>query len=302
MSKDYYQTLGVQKEANESDIKKAFYKLAQKYHPDKKPDGNEAKFKEINEAYQVLSNKDKRAQYDRYGSAGPNMGSGSGGGFGGFGGGFGGFQGGAQGFDFNGIDLEDILSQFGMGGGFGGFGRQRRGKDVQMHLELTFKESILGVEKEIEIPDLSGGRDDGKNKKVKITVPPGVESGQRMKLSGYGYPLQGAESGDLYLVIAVAPHKTLHREGKHLVSELEIKLTDALLGATYEVEGIEGKLSVKIPAGINAGQLVRVRGKGVPGGGMFGTGDLVLQIKIDMSKKLSRKAKEAVEVLQGEGL
>lgn len=292
MSKDYYKLLGVEKTASESEIKKAFYKLAQKYHPDK-PEGDEAKFKEINEAYQVLSNKDKRAQYDRFGSAGPNMG----------GAGFGGFQG-AQGFDFSGIDLEDILSQFGFGGaGFGGFGGRRKGQSVQVTLQLDFKEAVLGVEKEIEVPDLSDGTGN-KTKKVKVTIPAGVESGQQVKLTGYGHPLGGGEPGDLYLQIHVKPHKTLRREGAHLVTDLEIKLTDAILGTKYEIEDLEGRVGVKIPAGTQSGTVLRMRGKGVPTQSLFGSGvgDLLIVVKVKIPKKLSKKAKKAIEELRGEGI
>lgn len=303
MSKDYYQSLGVQKDASESDIKKAFYKLAQKHHPDK-PGGDEGKFKEINEAYQVLSNKEKRAQYDRFGSAGPNMGGGAGGaGYGGFGG-FGGFQGGAQGFDFNGIDLEDILSQFGMGG-FGGFGggRARKGKDAQMHLELSFKEAALGVEKEIEVPDLSSGKSNA-TKKVKVQIPPGVEEGQRVRLEGYGYPLEGAPAGNLYLSILIKKHPTLEREGVNLIARVTVKLSQAVLGDTITVDTLDGTTDIKIPAGMQPGQILRVRAKGIPTVGMFGStsGDLLIVPTITIPKKLSKKAKEAMEVLKEEGV
>lgn len=297
MSKDYYKILGVEKSASASEIKKAFYKLAQKHHPDK-PDGDEIKFKEANEAYQVLSDEKKRKQYDQFGSADGNP-------FGGAGGGFGGFQGNAQHFDFGNIDLEDILSQFGMGG-FGGFGgrRQSRGSDVQMNIELSFKEAVQGVSKEIEIPDFSKDTRGSKTKSLNVTIPAGVESGQRIRLSGYGHPAPDDEgqAGHLYLIVSVKPHKTLRREGHHLVHDMALKLTEAILGGKREIETLDGKVRITIPPGTKTGDLLRVRGKGVPSGGYAGTGDLIVVIRVDIPKKLSKKAKEAIKILEEEGI
>lgn len=290
MSQDFYKTLGVEKNATQSEIKKAFRKLAQQHHPDK--GGDEAKFKEINEAYQTLSDEKKRAQYDQFGSAGPGAGFG----------GFGGFNQGNVHVDFDGIDLEDILSQFGMGGfGFGGR-RQRKGANIQLHVQLTFKEAILGTEKEVTLPTF--GKDGKQNgtQKYKLDIPAGIESGQKMKLRGYGKPFEGGEAGDAILQFVVEQHKTLRREGQHLITELEVKLTDAILGAKYEVETLEGKVGLTIPAGIQHGQLLRMKGKGVPAGGFVGTGDLVIVPKIVIPKKLSKKAKKAIKELQNEGV
>ena len=289
MSKDYYKTLSVDKGASASDIKKAFHKLAMKYHPDK-PEGDEAKFKEINEAYQVLSDDKKRAQYDQFGSAGPQ-------GFGGGGfGGFGGFNGQNMHFDFGGanIDLDDIFSMF--GGGFGGQ-RVRRGRDFQMDVELSFKEAVQGVKKEITIP-ASG---DQKERKVSVDIPAGIDNGQRVKLSGYGESIPDGQPGNLYLMVRVQPHKILRREGNHLVAEIEVKLTDAILGAKYEIEGVDGPINIKIPAGLKSGEVLRVRGKGIPGG-MFSGGDLLIQTHIKIPKKLSKDGKKAIEMLREEGL
>lgn len=296
MSKDYYKTLDVKKDASASEIKKAFYKLAQKYHPDK-AEGDEAKFKEINEAYQVLSDEKKRKQYDQFGTAEGNP-------FGG-GSGFGGFQGGNTHFDFGNIDLEDILEQFGMGG-FGGFGGRRgpqRGSDVQMNIELSFKEAIQGVSKEIEIPDFAKDTRGSKTKSLNVTIPAGVESGQRIRLSGYGHPSpeEGGQSGNLYLVVSVQPHKTLHREGHHLVHEMTLKLTEAIQGGKREIETLDGKVRITIPAGTKTGDILRVKGKGVPTGGFHGSGDLLVIVHVDIPKKLSKKAREALKVLEEEG-
>ncbi len=296
MSKDYYKILEVEKTASESEIKKAFHKMAHKYHPDKEG-GDEAKFKEANEAYQVLSNKQKRAQYDQFGSAGPGAGAGFGGGqgFGGFD--FSGFQqaNGAQ-FDFG--DLGDIFETF-MGGGFQ---RQRKGRDIQLSVQLTFKESLFGVRKKISIPDLRDGKDSGKNKDFEVDIPAGIEHGQTLRLAGYGEEITDGRPGMLYLNILVEKHPLFHREGKHVVMDLDIKLTDAILGAKYEVESpVDGTMKVKIPEGIKSGEVLRVKGKGVQGG-TFQRGDLFIRTKILIPKKLSREAKKAIETLRTEGL
>ena len=292
MSKDYYQTLGVSKTATKDEIKKAFRKLAHQYHPDKEG-GDEAKFKEANEAYQVLSDDQKRAQYDRFGSAGPNMGGGGFGGQQGFGGfDFSGFQNG-QGMEF---DLNDIFEGF-FGGGFGGQ-RIRKGRNIQLGLSLTFKESIFGTKKKIKIPSESAMA--GK-KEVEIDIPGGIEHGQKMKLSGYGENVSGGQAGDLYLIISVPEHPVYRKEGYHLVRTLEVKLTDAILGAKYEIETLDGNVAVKIPKGINTGTLLRVKGEGVRVNA-FQKGDILLQVKVLIPDSLSKEQKKLVEELQEKGL
>lgn len=292
MSNDYYKTLGIEKGASQAEVKKAFYKLAQKYHPDK-PGGDEAKFKEANEAYQILSDEKKRAQYDQFGSSAFSGGGGRG---------QGGFDfsqfGGQNGFNFNfgggNVDLEDILSQT-FGFGFGGQ-RTPRGRDFQLDQELTFKEAILGVEKEIAVPTYVDGKDQGP-RKVKVSIPAGVETGQRLKLAGYGEKLSDGNTGDLYVQFRVAKHPSLHREGMHLVTNLEVKLTDAILGAKYPLETLDGKTSIKVPAGLKTGEILRLRGQGVGG-----RGDLLIKTSIKIPKKLSKTAKKAIEILQREGI
>ncbi len=288
MSKDYYNILGVEKSASDSEIKKAFHRLAHKYHPDKK-DGDEAKFKEANEAYQTLSNKEKRAQYDRFGSAGPGagFGGGAGGGFGGFD--FSGFQqqGGAS---FDGFDLNDIFSAF----AGGGFQRTPRGRDYHMSVRLTFRESIEGVKKDISVQDPKTG----KTREVTITVPPGVERGQQLRLQGYGEKIDNGRDGDLYIQLDVQPHRIFRKEGMHLVMDMDIKLTEAILGANKEIELLDEKnTTIKIPKGLRPGQMLRVRGKGVAG-----RGDLLIVTKIQIPDKLSKSQKKLVEQLAEEGL
>ncbi len=355
MSKDYYNILGVQKEASKDDIKKAFRKLAHQYHPDKQG-GNEAKFKEINEAYQILSDERKRAEYDTYGStfnggAGPS-------GFEGFD--FSGFQQGFQGgADF---DLGDIFGDF-FGGG-GTRGKVKRGRDISIDLEIPFAESVFGTERKILISKTlvcdechgGGGAPGTKMQKcvtcngqgkiheakrtmfgtfstvrecnscrgkgemptdkclkchgagavkgqeeIKIGVPSGISNGEVIRLTGKGEAMPGGVSGDLYARIHCLPHEFLKREGFNLVMTLDIKLTDALLGAEYAVETLDGKISVRIPEGVTHDEILRVRGKGVP---MEKTkrGDLLIKLNIKLPKKLSRKAQKLVTELKGEGI
>ncbi len=293
MSKNYYEILGIQKDASKDEIKKAFRKQAHKYHPDKK-DGDEAKFKEANEAYQTLSDDQKRAQYDRFGSAGPQFGGGQGGfgggqGFGGFD--FSGFQQGQGGVEF---DLGDIFGEmFG-----GGFGRQRRGQNIILTLKLTFKESIQGTKKKIKLPSQSSQAD---KDTIEIEIPAGIDHGQKMKLQGYGAPIEGGQPGDLYLQFSVEQHPHLRKEGSHLFTDLRIKLSEALLGGKHSVPTVDGTTKIKIPEGIQHGTVLRVRGEGVRGG-MFNTGDLLVQVLIDMPDKLSKDQKKLIEELQNMGI
>ncbi|MFA6324667.1 MAG: DnaJ domain-containing protein [Candidatus Paceibacterota bacterium] len=213
MSKDYYNILGINKGASKDEIKKAFYKLAHKYHPDKK-DGNEAKFKEVNEAYQILSDDTKRSKYDQYGSGFENMG---GGGYGAHQGGFGGFsQGGFSGFGGEGVEfdfgnLNDIFSDF-FTGGRGGFTRTPRGRDMQTEIEISLVDSILGSEKKV----ILGGR-----KEVTIKIPAGIRDGQTLKMTGYGEVIKNGKAGDLYIKINVRVPSKISKKAKELLEELK---------------------------------------------------------------------------------
>jgi molecular chaperone DnaJ len=299
MSKDYYKILGVEKNASQDEIKKAFRKLAHEHHPDKKG-GDEAKFKEANEAYQTLSNQQKRKQYDQFGSAGPGGFNGGQGGFGGFD--FSGFQQGQNGFqfDFGGgqnIDLDDILGSF-----FGGGQRQRRGRDVRLNVRLSFKESVFGVEKKISVPDLRDGQDNNKNKDITVNIPAGVENGQTLRVPGYGEQITDGQAGNVLVTILVEPHAVYKREGGNLIMDLDVKLTDAVLGAKYDVELLDGsRMTIKIPEGLASGQILRVNGKGIELGA-FHKGNLYIKTHIMVPKKLSKAAKKAFEELQKEGL
>lgn len=214
MSKDYYETLGINKGASKDEIKKAFYKLAHKYHPDKKG-GDEAKFKQVNEAYQVLSDDAKRAKYDQFGAGFENMGAGyGGGGHGGFGGfdfsGAHGFGGGNVDFDFG--NLNDIFSDF-FGGG-GGFRTTRtpRGRDMQTDIVISLIDSILGVEKKMIL---------GGHKEITIKIPAGIHDGQTLKMTGYGEEIKNGKTGDLFIKINVKfPHK-ISKKARELLEELK---------------------------------------------------------------------------------
>lgn len=287
--KDYYKILGVNKTASEDEIKKAFRKLAHTYHPDKSG-GDEAKFKEVSEAYSVLSDKKKRQQYDAYGSAGAGMGGGFQGGAGfnpsDFGFDFSGF--GAQGFDQG--DLSDILSSI-----FGGR-RMRRGRDVAVDIELSFQESVFGVERKVVVNSKLV-----KQKEVSISVPAGIDDGQMIRLTGFGETLEGGMPGDLYVKVHVRKHPHLRKEGYNLGMDLSIKLTEALLGSERVLVTLDGEMTLKVPAGTKHGTILRVKGKGVPMS-KDKRGDLYVRVQVEIPEKLSKEAKKLVEELKKEGL
>ena len=291
--KNYYKILGLNKDASEEEVKKAFRKLAHAHHPDK-AGGDEAKFKEANEAYAVLSDKKKRAQYDAYGSSGPGAGGFQGGagfdpsGFG-FSADFGGFSGfGTTGFD-NG-DLSDILSSI-----FGGR-RVRRGRDIAVDIELSFQESVFGTERKVVINSKLV-----KQKEVSIAVPPGIDDGQMIRLSGMGETLEGGVPGDLYVKVHVRKHPYFRKEGYNLVMDLEVKLTEALLGAERMIVTLDGEMTLKVPAGTKHGVILRVKGRGVPLGGNK-RGDIYIRVSVQIPEKLSKVAKNLIEELKKEGL
>jgi len=355
MGKDYYHILGVDKKASKEEIKKAFRKLAHKHHPDK-GGGDEAKFKEANEAYTVLSDEKKRAEYDAYGrvfSGGRNAGPGSG--FGGFSAED--FQGFAQGVEF---DFGDIFG--GLGDIFGG-GRNKRGRDISIDLELEFKESVFGTERKVlltkpsvcEKCDGDGGEPSSEKKtcetcagqgkvhetrksfmgtfatiatcsschgkgtvpekkcvkckgegivreqsEIEVKIPAGIDNGEMIRLSGMGEALSHGQSGDLYIKVHVKKHEVFRKEGANLVMDLPVKLSDALLGSKYTIETLEGPLEVSIPELVSPEQMLRVKNKGVPAN--RGRGDLLIQLKVRLPEKLSRKAKKLIDELRDEGI
>ncbi|MES2952971.1 MAG: molecular chaperone DnaJ [Patescibacteria group bacterium] len=362
---NYYEILGIERGATKDEIKKAFRKLAHQYHPDKKG-GDEAKFKKVNEAYQILSDEKKRAQYDQFGQAGAN------GGPGGFD--YSGFAGG-QGFDFS-----EMFRQAGFGGGDGqsadfsdifegifggGRGRApRRGRDIAIDVQITFRESVFGVTRTMllnkvgacnicsgkgakpgskmvtckscdgkgtiresrrslmgtftterecdqcagkgQLPDEPCATCAGKGivkqaEEIAVHIPAGIGDGEMIRMGGRGEAIPHGTPGDLYVKIHVERHPLFTRDGANLLMDLEIKFTDALLGAEYKIETLEAPLTLKVPAGISHGELLRVKGKGVPLDGSR-RGDLLVRVILKTPSKLSKKAAKLVEELKEEGI
>ncbi len=298
---DYYTVLGVDKSATDGEIKKAYRKLAMKYHPDKNKDDKtaEAKFKEVSEAYAVLSDKEKRTQYDEFGANG--------------------FQ---QRFSqediFRGFDFSDILKEFGFGGGgfggkrgggrfsfggspFGGHGgRQPRtkGADVVYELPLSLQEIAAGTQKTLSLQH--GDRIE----KVNVTIPKGMMAGKKLRLPGKGNKdPYGGTSGDLYVQVKVLPDRTFRAEGHDLYVTRDIKLSDALRGSTLAIPTLDGKeLNIKVPPGTNHKTKMRLAGHGLPRMKGDGKGDLFVQLVVQMPKTLSEEQKDLIEKLAATGL
>lgn len=283
--KDPYQTLGVSKNATDQEIKSAYRKLALEYHPDRnKSPGASEKFKEVTQAYEILSNKEKRQQYDQFGSAAFEQGGmGAGGPFGGMGG-FQGFPGGFrwsystggenQGFEE--FDLNDAFSIFEsfFGGGFGGTRRKR--KEIYA-VSITLQEAFSGTQKDFVIK--------GKHHSVKI--PPGVDTGNRIRFE------------DFDLEIQVKKDKRFEREGAHLVTDLKISYPDAVLGGEAEVEGISGPVKFRFQPGTESGRIIRLREQGMPVLNRANVrGDLYVRLKIDVPSKVSADQKRILEELR----
>lgn len=282
--RDYYEILGVSKNASDDEIKKAYRKLAVKYHPDKNPGDKSAeeKFKEISEANEVLSDKQKRTRYDQFGHAG--VGGAAGDPFSGAGGPFGGnynFNGQSFNFDFGG-GLDDIL------GSFFGFGTRRpaRGADYRTSLSITFEEAVFGTTKTITPNGYS----------IKLKIPQGIEDGMSIRLAGRGGEApSGGVKGDLYVQIHVKPHKHLTREGAIILSEETISMIDAALGTELKVETIDGEITMKIPAGTQSGTPFKLSGHGVPFRSDGDRGPHIVTIIVETPKNLSKKQKELLE-------
>lgn len=288
--RDYYEVLGVPKTASDAEVKSAYRKLARQHHPDiDKSPGAAERFKEISEAYQVLSNAEKRKAYDQFGHAPFEPG----GGFGAAGAGnpFGGFRsytysgGGPQvDFDFGGFaDPFDLFEQiFGMGG-FGGAGNPfgqsyRRNPTYQM--EISFDEAVTGVTKDVEIVDTQG-----KRKRMSIKVPAGVDNGTRMRFEGVD------------IVFRVGRHPEFLREGADIFSEITLVIPQIVLGNVVEVSTVHGKVNLKIPAGTEPGSLIRIKGKGMPKLRGTGNGDHYVRVKLQVPQKLFKEEKELYEKL-----
>jgi len=356
--RDYYEVLGVDKSSDSSAVKKAYRKIAMKYHPDKNPGNKEAedKFKEAAEAYEVLSDGDKKARYDRFGHAGVS--------------GNGGFSGGGR-------TVEDIFSQFGdifgdggspfesfFGGGGGGSRRTRgqKGSNLRIKVALSLQEVESGVTKKIKVKkqvtcktcDGSGAKDssskktcgtcsgsgyvrqvrstflghmqtttacptcsgsgqvitancptckgDGRNyesETLEIDIPAGVEDGMQLSMRGKGNAgKNGGPSGDLLISIEVKEDEDLARDGKNIIYDLFLNFADAALGTSVEVPTLNGKVKIKIPAGTQAGKILRLRGKGLPSVQDYGNGDQLIHVNLWTPKALTNEEKELMERLR----
>ncbi len=299
--KDFYNTLGVSKSASADDIKKAYRKLAMQYHPDKNPGNKKAedKFKEISEAYEVLSDADKRKNYDQFGSADGNpFGGGNPFGQGGFSRSGGGFGGGRSGAD----PFADIFGDlFGDAAGFGG-ARNRtksqaaRGSDLRYTLSVTLEDVFSGAEKVISFMRQIGPKEEAA--KLSVTIPAGVKEGQRLKLTGEGDRPTNQAPGDLYVIIEIQDHLLFKRDEHDVKLDLPVTYTEAILGAEKEIPTLSGKAQIKIPAGTHSGQMLRLKSKGFPKLGGIGNGDMLIQIVVDTPAKVNSRQREILEELQ----
>lgn len=281
--KDYYKILGVSEEASTEEVKKAYKKLARKYHPDLHPGDKsmEAKFKEINEAQGVLLDPKKRADYDYAGKEvfEPVMGGPFGGGGGGGGGGFN--MGGLGG-------IEDLFSS--MFEGRGGPMHARRGTDIESKMEIDFMQAALGSEFKIT---LTRGK---KREKITVKIPAGVDDGSKVKLRGKGNPgVKGAGAGDLYITTKVKSHPYFSRKGSKIYLDVPITIKEALLGAVITVPTLTGTTTVKVPPGTKGGQKLRVKKQGVKGVKGNVRGDMYLNIMISVPKPINKRSRELIE-------
>ncbi len=307
---DYYQILGVKKNASPEEIKKAYRKLALKYHPDrtKGDKASEEKFKQINEAYAVLSNPQKRKQYDTFGSTEFRKRF-------------------TQEDIFRDFDFGSIFKEFGLGDdifsrifgrtgarkgfraygpGYGmedmfGFGpqaqRAKKGSDLLYELPITLNDVATGAEKVVSY--VRGGR----TERISVKIPPGIPSGKKLKIPGKGEDGRGLQPGNLYVQVKVLEHPLFKREGDHLYIKKEVKLTEAILGTTVEVPTLQGKtLSVRIPTGVQSHAKMRVKGQGLPNFAGGDKGDLFVEIIVKIPKQLTQKQKDLVNGLAEQGL
>jgi curved DNA-binding protein len=298
--KDYYKTLGVPKGASDKEIKAAYRRLARKHHPDVNP-GNkeaEARFKEIGEAYEVLSDKEKRRRYDQLGANWDAFGrtppqGWPGGGvrvdFEDLGGGAGGFS------DFFRTFFGGGGAGFGGAQGFGGAEAfQPPAADAEAEVDLTLSEVLRGTTREVAL--------DGSRRRVEVKIPPGVRDGSRVRVAGEGGRGAGGRRGDLYLRVRVSPDPTFERHGDDLQTTIRVPLTAAVLGGEAQVATLEGSVGIKIPPGTPVGQVFRLRGHGLPRLGERGArGDLLATLAVELPRSLTQRQKELFEELRRSG-
>jgi molecular chaperone DnaJ len=285
--KDFYKVLGVSKDVSETELKKTYRKLSRQFHPDTNPGDAkaEARFKEISEAYSVLSDKNQRAEYDQIRAMGPGARAGFGGG-----GGFpGGFQGGAN---FGGAGFEDVFANlFGGGGGFGGPRGPQRGQDLTTTQTLDFIDGVKGTT--IKLSLRSGAEP------TTIKIPAGVTDGQKIKIAGKGNPSpNGGPAGDLIITVTVKPHPVFTRDGNNIRVTVPVTFAEAVLGATIQVPTLGGDpVKLKVAPGTPNGRVLRVKGRGVVTA--KAEGDLLATVEIAVPSHVSDKAKKALEEFDG---
>lgn len=311
MAEDYYEILGVPRNASESDIQKAYRDLARKHHPDLNPEDKGAKkrFQKIQAAFDVLNDREKRELYDRYGSSFETMGQG---GPGGQTWARSGKPGAGAGAGFGGMNFEDVdFSQFfgerygaqpEEGGGFGDFftkfrggagtrrgSRKSRGPDVVHEISIPFATAVSGGEVQINVVHQSG-----KSETLGVKIPPGIDDGKKIRLRGQGEPgPMGGPPGDIILTVRVEPHSYFHRKGNNLIVRVPVTLAEAALGAKVDVPTPKGTVSVQIPPGTSSGTKLRVKGHGIaPKNGS--AGDLLAEVQIVIPKKLDETTRDLV--------
>jgi curved DNA-binding protein len=322
MAEDYYQTLGVSKKASADELKKAYRKLAVKWHPDKNPNNkaaSEEKFKKISEAYAVLSDPEKRKQYDQFGSADQFR------------------QQYSQEDIFRGVDLDEILRSFGFGGARGGGGRTttfrtgrrggassrdnedpfagifgggmggghqqyanmpQKGQDVEYNLSISLEESVLGTDKKLSL------QIENRIEEINVKIPAGISTGKKLRLPGKGLSGYNAgPNGDLYLNINVLPHPIFSRDGNDLYIEKTIKFTQAVLGTTIDIPTLDGtNKRLKISPGTQNNTKIRMKGYGVPGLKGALKGDQYVKINVEVPKKLSERQQKIIKQLADDGI
>ena len=315
MADDYYKTLGVEKGADPEAIKKAYRKLALKFHPDRNPGNREAeeKFKKISEAYAVLSDTEKRKQYDSFGSDQFSRRY-------------------SQEDIFRNFDLNEILRDFGFGGAggnervFRGAGRRggytfrtggdplrdlfgqgqpdyeppQKGEDLHYNLSITLEESVSGADKKLAL------QQELEVHEISVRIPAGISTGKKLRLAGKGHPgIHGGPAGDLYLNITILPHPIFARDGSDIYIEKAVSFTQAVLGSSIEVPMIDGTTKrIKVPAGTQSGTKIRMKGYGVPGlkGSGSSKGDQFVKISIEVPRKINEKQLQLIKKLAEEGI
>ncbi|QEH34485.1 Curved DNA-binding protein [Aquisphaera giovannonii] len=304
---DYYEVLGVARDATPDAIKKAYRAMARKHHPDVNPGDKaaEKKFKEVQQAYDVLSDPEKKALYDRYGSAafegmaaaGPRTNASE-------------WTSQFGGHGYENVDFSDFFSQFNQGQGAGEEGgagifedllgrmrggrassRPRAGRPVEAHLSIPFLTAVRGGETSINVQ-----RSDGSTESLVVKIPPGVDNGAKLRLKGQGEAAtKGGPRGDMTIEISVEPHPYFKRDGRDLVVEVPIGVAEAILGAKVDVPSLDGNKSLTIPAGASSGQKLRLKGQGVPAAGGKPAGDLFVQLKVVVPRNVDDASRKLIE-------